>query len=82
MGLLASQQIPQGDEKNGCDNQDHADKVGQVKLGPHNQDGQENTGNGFNRGQKTALDGTDDADTMQKDCVGKDGSNAHDTKEG
>ena len=82
MGLLAGQQIPQRDEEDGRDDEDHADKVGQIKLGSHDQNGQKDAGNGFNRGQKTALDGADDADPMQKDRVGKDGSDAHDTKEG
>ena len=82
MGLLAGQQIPQRDEEDSRDDEDHADKVGQIKLGSHDQDGQKDAGNWFNRGQETALDRPDDADAVQKDRVGKDGSNAHDTKEG
>ena len=82
MSLLASQQIPQGDEEDGGDDEDHADKVGQVKLGPHDQDGQKDAGNWFDRGQETALDRSDNADAVQKDCIGEDGPDAHDAKEG
>ena len=82
MSLLASQQIPQGDEEDGGDDEDHADKVCRVKLGPHDQDGQKDAGNWFDRGQETALDRSDNADAVQKDCIGKDGSDAYDAKEG